>query len=248
MPEQIWFKTPSVLFDSDSWSRFVPTKQMTTAEALNSVVRFSTYFSLILYFATGIGGYVMAIPAVMVTTILLYNLFPNGKTIETFFEEKTKTEELTMPSNENPFMNVLLTEIQDDPDRPDAAPIGRRDVKQQIYKAFQTTSDIHMDTSDLFGQTQAMRTFHTMQSAKVPNDLDGFKKWLAKGLDEPDYSSAFPSRNAKRSSEDYVVDRESMSLPSSTDKPVGTTPSGPIPSKAKKSSGPVPSSSKKFLG
>jgi hypothetical protein len=234
MPEQIWFKTPSVLFDSESWSRFVPTKQMTTAEALNSVVRFSTYFSLILYFATGIGGYVMAIPAVMVTTILLYNLFPNGKTIETFFEKQTPKENVTMPSNENPFMNVLLTEIQDNPDRPDAAPIGRNDVKIKMYKAFQHTSDIHMDTSDLFDQAQAMRTFHTMQSAKVPNDLDGFKKWLAKGLDEPDYSSAFPSRNAKKLSEDYVVDVDSMRLPSSTDKPAGTKPSGPLPSKGKK--------------
>lgn len=234
MSEQIWFKTPSVLFDSVSWSRFVPTKQMTTAEALNSVVRFSTYFSLILYFATGIGGYVMAIPAVMVTTILLYNLFPNGKTIETFFEKETPKENVTMPSKENPFMNVLLTEIQDNPDRPDAAPIGRNDVKIKLYKAFQHTSDIHMDTSDLFDQAQAMRTFHTMQSAKVPNDLDGFKKWLAKGLDEPDYSSAFPSRNAKKFSEDYVVDVDSMRLPSSTDKPAGTKPSGPLPSKGKK--------------
>ena len=234
MPEQIWFKTPSVLFDSESWSRFVPTKQMTTAEALNSVVRFSTYFSLILYFATGIGGYVMAIPAVMVTTILLYNLFPNGKTIETFFEEETKSENFMMPSKENPFMNVLLTEIQDNPDRPDAAPTGRRDIKAKVYKAFQHTSDISMDTSDLFDQTQAMRTFHTMQSAKVPNDLDGFKKWLAKGSDEPDYSSAPLARHAKQLSEDYVVEKGSMSLPSSTDQPTGTKPSGPLPSKGKK--------------
>lgn len=232
MPEQIWFKEPAVLFAPDTWSRFVPTKEMTTAEALNAVVRFSTYFSVILFLATGISGYVMAVPIVMVSSILLYNLFPNGKTIESFTEKvSTKSKKYTMPSKENPFMNVLLTEIQDDPDREDAAPTNRRDVKADMYKAFQETTDLHMDTSDLFDQTQAMRTFHTLQSSKVPNDLDGFKAWLAKDLDSPDYSSAPPARHGKIFSESHVKAKGSMLLPSSTTKPSGTEPSGTLPSK-----------------
>jgi hypothetical protein len=227
MPEQIWFKEPSVLFAPDTWSKFVPTKDMSTAEALNSVVRFSTYFSVLLFFSTGVPAYLMAVPIIMISTILLHNLFPNGKTIETFLS-KTKekaTTKYTMPTKENPFMNVLLTEIQDDPNRADAAPTNRRDVKVEMYKAFQNTSDLYMDTTDLFDQSQAMRTFHTLQSAKVPNDLDGFKAWLAKGLDEPDYSSTAPARNAKKDSESYVPAKGSLHLPSSTAKPSGTTPS-----------------------
>jgi hypothetical protein len=234
MPDQIWFKNPTILFDSDNWSKFVPTKEMTTAEALNSVVRFSTYFSLILFMATGVGGYVMSIPIVMVVTILLHNLFPNGKTIESFIakEDNKIGKAYTMPSKENPFMNVLLTEITDDPNRQDAAPTNRRDVKVELMKSFKETSDIYMDTSDLFDQTQAMRTFHTMQSAMVPNDLDGFKKWLAKDLDKPDYSSTAPARHAKILNEGHVAAKGSMrNLPNSTDKLTGTTPSGPLPSK-----------------
>lgn len=236
MPDQIWFKNPTVLFDRDTWSKFVPTKEMTTAEALNSVVRFSTYFSLILFTATGIGAYVMSIPVVMVVTILLYNLFPNGKTIESFIakEDEKIGKAHTMPSKENPFMNVLLTEIVDDPNRQDAAPTNRRDVKVEIMKSFKETSDIYMDTSDLFDQTQAMRTFHTMQSAMVPNDLDGFKKWLAKDLDKPDYSSTAPARHGKILNEGHIAAKGSMrNLPNSTDKLVGTTPSGPLPTKGK---------------
>ena len=235
MPDQIWFKNPTVLFDRDTWSKFVPTKEMTTAEALNSVVRFSTYFSLILFMATGVGGYVMSIPIVMVVTILLHNLFPNGKTIESFIgkEDEKIGKANTMPSIENPFMNVLLTEIIDDPNRPDAAPTNRRDVKLEMMKSFKETSDIYMDTSDLFEQTQAMRTFHTMQSAMVPNDLDGFKKWLAKDMDKPDYSSTAPARFAKILNEGHVAAKGSMrNLPNSTDKLVGTTPSGPLPAKS----------------
>ena len=229
MPDQIWFKNPTVLFDKDNWSKFVPTKDMTTSEALNSVVRFSTYFSSILFMATGVGAYLIAIPVVMVATILLNNLFPNGKTIESFVgKEEVAGPKYTMPSKENPFMNVLLTEIQDNPNREDAAPTNRRDVKAEVYKSFQATSDIHMDTTDLFDQAQAMRTFHTLQSSKVPNDLDGFKKWLSKNLDEPDHSAAPPARHAKILNEGYVAAKGSMrSLPNSISKPEGTAPSPP---------------------
>jgi hypothetical protein len=231
MPEQIWFKEPGVLFAPDAWSKFVPTKDMTTAEALNSVVRFSTYFSVLLFLSTGVSGYVMAVPIVMIASILLFNLFPKGVTIESF-TAKEKSANHTMPTAANPLMNVLLTEITDNPDRPDAAPTNRRDVKAKVYKAFQETSDLYMDTSDMFDQAQAMRTFHTLQSSKVPNDLDGFKSWLAKGLDEPDYSSTAPARNAKLASEGYVKANGSLRLPSSTAKPSGKTPSGPIPAKS----------------
>jgi len=237
MPEQIWFKDPMILFQADTWTKFVPTKDMTTAEALNAVLRFSIYFSLMLFVATSVSGYIMAIPIMMISTMLLHNLFPNGKTIESFIAsaESKLAPEYTMPSKANPFMNVLLTEINDNPDRADAAPTNRRDVKAEVYKSFQATSDIYMDTTDLFDQAQAMRTFHTLQSAKVPNDLDGFKKWLAKGLDAPDYSSAAPARHGKMLNEGYIAAKGSLrGLPNSTDKKPGTVPMGPLPAKRTK--------------
>jgi hypothetical protein len=226
MPEQFWFKDPAVLFTSENWSKFVPLQGMSTAESLNSVVRFSVYFALFLFLANGSTAYILTVPIVMVFTVVLYNLFPNGKTLEPFTEGMTQKNVYTMPSQPNPFMNVLLTDIPDNPNREDAAPTGRRDVKSEIYKNFQKTSDIYMDTSDLFDQTQAMRTFHTLQSARVPNDLDGFKKWLSKGLDEPDYSSAAPARHGKVLSEGHVVAKGAMrDLPNTTAVPSGTAPS-----------------------
>ena len=122
-------------------------------------------------------------------------------------------------------MNPMLTEINDNPNRPDAAPIGRSDVKKEIESNFQKTTDIYMDTSDRCDQAQSMRNFHTLQSATVPNNQDGFLEFLAKGMDEPDNSSAFPSRNAKAKSETYVSALNSTtSLPNSTSAPAGTTP------------------------
>ena len=231
MSEQVWFKDPSILFSPTTWNRFVPTKDMSTAEALNSVVRFTTYFSVLLFVATGIQAYVLTIPIVMVFTIFLFTVFPDGATIESFVSAgKVQSKKYTMPTPSNPFMNPLLTEIKDNPNREEAAPITRRDVKQAVYKAFQSTTDMHMDTTDLFDQAQAMRTFHTIQDSTIPSDQDGFLKWLAKGLDEPDYSSTKPARNAKILNEGYVHQKGSMPrLESSVRKPTGTAPKSGAP-------------------
>lgn len=224
MSEHIWFQDPSVLFSPDTWNKFVPMKTMSTTEALNSVVRFSVYFSVILFFATDVSAYILAIPAVMAATVVLHTLFPNGKTLETFLS-KAAEGKFTMPNPANPFMNPLLTEIQDNPNRADAAPTNRKDVKAEIYKAFQKTSDMYMDTTDVFDQAQAMRTFHTLQAGTIPNDQDGFLKWLSKGMDEPDYSSAPPARYGKALNEGYVHAKGSMKdLASTTSKPAGMTP------------------------
>lgn len=237
MSQQIWFKDPSVLFSQTTWSQFVPMPAMSTAESLNAVVRFSVYFSIILFVSTGISSYLISIPAVMVASVILFTVFPNGKTLESFIGKVASTikKAETMPSSSNPFMNPLLTEIQDDPHRPDAAPTSRSDVKQAIYKSFQQTSDLYMDTTDLFDQAKAMVSFHTLQSATIPNDQDAFLKWLAKGNDEPDHSSAPLARHAKKDSETYVKAQGSLaSLPSSTSKPTGTSPSGPPATGSKK--------------
>jgi hypothetical protein len=171
--------------------------------------------------------YLFAIPVVLVLTVLVEQVFPHVRTLEAFKSAAATLEKFTRPTPENPFMNPLLTEINDNPNRPDAAPITSNKVKREMEKAFQHTSDIYMDTSDRFDMAQAMKTFHTLQSAKIPNDQDGFLKFLSKGIDEPDYSSAFPARNAKEKSETYVEhlgSATSQGLPNSTSKPTGTSP------------------------
>jgi hypothetical protein len=223
--EPLWINDPSILFSRDSWFKFVPMSYMDVPTSLNTIVRFTVYFSIIMSMTDS--KYLIAIPIVLVLTVLAEKVFPHVRTLEAFKNAASILEKYTRPSPSNPFMNPLLTEIQDNPNRPDAAPITSNKVKREIEKAFQHTSDIHMDTTDRFDMAQAMKTFHTLQSAKIPNDQDGFLKFLSKGIDEPDFSSAFPARNAKEKSETYVValgSAMSQGLPNSTSKPTGTSP------------------------
>lgn len=223
MNEPIWYSDPSILFSSGTWQRFVPTKEMDVPTALNSVVRFTVYFAVLLYACTSKHDYLLAIPLVLVVSAVFCQVFPNTRPLIESFQ--TAVKKLTHPSASNPFMNPLLTEILDNPDRPDAAPVTDKAVKREIEEAFKQTEELYMDTSDRFDLAQAGRTFHTLQSATIPNDQDGFLKFLAKGDEEPDHSSAFPARQAKRKSEGYVEAQGSLgSLPNSTSKPTGVTP------------------------
>jgi hypothetical protein len=225
MLEPLWINNPSILFSKDTWFKFVPMSYMDVPTSLNSIVRFTVYFSLIMSLTHT--AYLVAIPVVLILTVVANTIFPNVRNLEGFGVSKI-LENLTRPTGNNPFMNPLLTEIQDNPNRADAAPVTSSKVKREIETAFQHTSDIYMDTTDRFDIAQSMKTFHTLQSAKIPNDQDGFLKFLAKGIDEPDFSSAFPSRNAKQKSETYVValgSSASQGLPNSTSKPTGTSPS-----------------------
>lgn len=225
MSEPLWINDPAILFSPSTWQKFVPTKDMDVSAALNSVVRFTVYFSILLYATSGKSSYLFSIPVVLITTIVFSKLFPTTRALVETFKVPTLTTNYTMPTQENPFMNPLLTDIMDDPNRPDAAPITKNSVKREIEKAFQQTSELQMDTTDRFDQAQAMRNFATLQNGTIPSDQDGFLKFLAKGIDEPDFSSAPPARNAKKDSESYVEARGSMKdLTSTTSKPTGTAP------------------------
>ena len=48
-----WFKDPAGLFTSKNWHVFVPTPNMPVPEALNAVLRFTIYFSVVLLAITG---------------------------------------------------------------------------------------------------------------------------------------------------------------------------------------------------
>jgi hypothetical protein len=107
------------------------------------------------------------------------------------------------PTASNPFMNVLFTDYVDNPDRSSAPPdINNSSVKQSIDEAFSKTSDLFMDTSNKYGLMQSARQFMTQASTTIPNDLDGFQRFLNKD-----------NLSQKLDSEAYVVAKGSTSKP-----------------------------------
>jgi hypothetical protein len=136
MPQPFWYSEPSVLFRKDTWSSFVPTPAMSVPEALNAIVRFSVYLSVLLFLTSLDPWYVLIIPLVMGVTIGLNAWFPEAKKMtETFVSSYVGTD-VTMPSHDNPFMNPSLADIHVKNDRPPAADVTRLDVRDKVNSAF----------------------------------------------------------------------------------------------------------------
>jgi len=190
MTPTFWYTDPSVLFNKDTWYVFVPRPDMTVPDALNSVVRFSVYLAVLLFITTLDPLYLLFVPVVMVATVVLNYWFPQAKKIsEQFVSSYVGTKE-SAPTDDNPFMNAPLTDILDNPERPPAADVTRVDIRDKVNKAFSKTSNIYMDTTDVFDLVQSQRNFHTVPE----DDHEGLLKFLGKG-----------ARSDKLLSEGYVV-------------------------------------------
>jgi hypothetical protein len=92
------------------------------------------------------------------------------KNVDDVIGRTTRTD----PTGANPFMNVLLTEIGDNPNRPPAQ--NGEFMKRQFSDEFQQR--LYGDPSDVFQHTQNQRIWAVNPSSSVPNDRDSFQNWL----------------------------------------------------------------------
>jgi hypothetical protein len=213
--EPFWYSEPNILFTQDTWSKFVPTADMPVSTALNAVVRFSVYLATLLFLSSMRPAYLLIIPLVMGVTIALNMMFPRArKIVESFGNGLVVSGYVgdmeTRPSDDNPFMNPHLTDILDNPNLPPAADITRKDIRDEVNQSFAKTSNIYMDTTDIFQLIQAQRNFHTVAT----DDHAGLLKFLGKG-----------QRTDKLLSEGYVAAKGTVpGLPTSQsiDTPTGS--------------------------
>jgi len=152
--DKFWLDDPANLFTN--WSRFLPTNDMTVPEALNAVVRFTVYSSVLISVITQKTWYLLLIPLVMFASVFLVKMFPTTQILKETFSGTAPTRYAT-PTPSNPFMNVLFTDYVDNPARPPAPNINDPHVKESIDEAFSKTSDLFMDTSNKYGLMQSAR-------------------------------------------------------------------------------------------
>jgi len=210
MSEPFWYSEPNVLFSKNTWYVFVPTPTMPVPAALNAVTRFSVYLSILLFLTSLNPLYLLFIPLVAIATIFLNGWFPQAKKMTESFVSSYVGVEESRPTPDNPFMNAPLTDILDNPNRPPAADITRKDVRDEVNSAFAQTSNIYMDTTDVYDLIQSQRNFHTVPE----DDHAGLLRFLGKN-----------AASGKLLNEGYVVAKGTVEeLPNPTIDVVPHTP------------------------
>jgi hypothetical protein len=190
-----WFTEPRILWEqATEFFPFTEHDKRCTAAALNSFTRFGVYLGILL-------AVVRLQPAWLLVGVVLaafsvgawYYMEHHGATREGFADTEAPivdpravngayepdiigSEGRTMPTAANPFMNVLISEISDNPYRNPAASVTATKVKAELDDYFETM--FASDPGDAFQRTQSQRQWVTMPSTTIPNDQGALADWL----------------------------------------------------------------------
>jgi hypothetical protein len=198
MNSTFWINDPTVLLKKDKVTNIWPVKGMDTDEKLNAITRLVIILTILGFLITKTFKILVTGIVTLVSIVILYKaqLINNDKKIISNTEEGFTNPEVykiiknnfTQPSKKNPAMNVLLPEINDNPQREAAAPAFNPIVKDEINKATQDfVSDnfddpsiadkLFKDLGDSFTFDQSMRTWYATSNTRVPNDQKAFAEY-----------------------------------------------------------------------
>lgn len=86
-------------------------------------------------------------------------------------------KDFTLPKENNPLMNVLMTEYQDDPLRKPAAPSFNPLIEKEINENVPVDPRIFKDLGDSISFENSMRNFNSTPNTQIPNDQMAFAKF-----------------------------------------------------------------------
>jgi len=222
MAIKVWFDDPRILFNKDYIFELWPTMDMCYEQKINAITRLVILITILGYILTT-SQRIVAVG--VLTLVVIYVLFKSRKQKLTndMINEGFTTVEVTgepvpldavlktdfkQGNKKNPFSNVLLTQIGDEPDRKSAPPSFNVDVDEDIIKNVKRSIQmmnpgIKNTNKQLFGdlyQEQELDNFsrqlYSTPNSRVENDGLSFAKFLYG--DMPSAKESGPDGNMQR--------------------------------------------------
>jgi hypothetical protein len=166
-----WISDPSILWNKDHIYELIPTDSMNYDEKFNAITRLIILITvLIFFFKTTIMVIFIGILA-----IVIIRFFYKKESFTTIYERSVPSF-TTMPTTENPLMNVLMTEYTDNPKRKQAAPSYLPKIEKKIIDSVkqQTNLDLYQNKFSNYQLDQSMRNFYTTANSTIPNKQGEF--------------------------------------------------------------------------
>jgi hypothetical protein len=163
-----WLNDYSILFKNEFW----PTNSMTNSEKLNSITRMVVVLSLIGFAVTRELKFIW----IGLFTVLIIVVYYKGVKLPEAFTGCPITK--TVPTQKNPLMNVLLPEINGNPNRGEALTYNESTEKKIICEVKKGLDPrIYQGTNNEMDLEYSMRQFYTNPSTTVPNNQEEFSKF-----------------------------------------------------------------------
>jgi len=221
MSIKVWFDDPTILFNKEYIFDLWPTTNMCYEQKINAITRLVILITILGYILTA-SERILVVG--VLTLIVIYALFTMRKQkitkdfMNEGFEIKSnevtgmfdkKSNSFTNPvtldtvlksefkegSKKNPFSNVLLTQINDDPERKSAPPSFNVDVDEDITKNVKrsvqmmnpgiknTNKQLYPDLWQNFELDQSNRVFYSTANTRIePGDQGALGQFLYNNL------------------------------------------------------------------
>jgi hypothetical protein len=215
MTIQFWSNYPTILFNKEYIFELWPTSSMCYEQKLNAISRLIILLTILGYILTMskrvllVGGLTLLFIFVLynmrkqkLTKDMLENFEVQGNEVTGIFDNNPKSfvnpvtldavlrTEFKEGNKKNPFSNVLLTQINDDPNRKAAPPSFNVDVDEDITKNVKravqmlnpgiknTNKQLFGDLWQEFQLDQSNRVFYSTPNTRVVNDQGAYGQYL----------------------------------------------------------------------
>ena len=211
MTIQFWSNYPTILFNKEYIFELWPTSLMCYEQKLNAITRLIILLTILGYILTMSKRVLLVGGLTLLFIFVLYNMRKQKLTkdmLENFEVQENEVTELTKSivnpvtldavlrtefkegNKKNPFSNVLLTQINDDPNRKAAPPSFNVDVDEDITKNVKravqmlnpgiknTNKQLFGDLWQEFQLDQSNRAFYSTPNTRVVNDQGAYSQYL----------------------------------------------------------------------
>ena len=181
----LWIEDISILYEKKYIFEIIPMKNFDLNRKLNSLLRLSIFYSIIVYlFKKNNKALMIPIGVGVFTIIISKNLKINNinekiiklhnDNVDENFLMYDVGEGCKVPEKNNPFMNPTL--YSDDNSKKPCLSYNNKGIQREIEEKF--NEDLYRDVNDIFGKNNSQRQFYTVPGKTNPNDLESYKKWL----------------------------------------------------------------------
>jgi hypothetical protein len=215
MSAPFWSNEPTILLSKEYIFDLWPSSNMSYEQKLNAITRLIIVISILGYVLTRSYRILIAGVVTIALIMILYKMRKQKITKELLMKESftvqgpgaepdTTTNPVTLETvlktefkegtKRNPFSNVLLTEIMDEPNRKSAPPSFNPDVDEDITRDVKravqlmnpgiknTSKQLYGDLYENFNLDQSNRVFFSTANTKVANDQGAFAQYLYNDL------------------------------------------------------------------
>ena len=215
MTIQFWSNDPTILFNKDYIFELWPTSYMCYEQKLNAISRLIILLTILGYILTMSKRILIVGVLTLLFIFILYNMRKQkltkdmlenfevkGNEVTGMFDNKSKSfvnpvtldavlrTEFKEGNKKNPFSNVLLTQINGDPERKAAPPAFNVDVDDDITKNVKravqmmnpgiknTNKQLFGDLWQNFQLDNFLRPFNSCPNTRVTNDQGAYGEYL----------------------------------------------------------------------